>query len=55
MVAASACAVFIGLRVVAIRYVVTEWAPATLALYRFTIASVRISSFHREPAAKPKH
>ena len=45
MVAAAASAVFTGMGVVAIRFVVTEWEPATLAFYRFTIASVTILPF----------
>lgn len=45
MAAAGASAVFTGMGVVAIRYVVTEWEPATLAFYRFTIASVTILPF----------
>ena len=45
MVAAAASAVFIGAGVVAIRFVVTKWEPATLAFYRFTIASVTILPF----------
>lgn len=42
MVAAAASAVFTGMGVVAIRFVVTEWEPATLAFYRFAIAAVTI-------------
>ena len=45
MVAAAASAVFTGMGVVAIRFVVTEWEPATLAFYRFTIAAVTILPF----------
>ena len=45
MTAAAASAVFTGMGVVAIRFVVTEWEPATLAFYRFTIASVTILPF----------
>ena len=45
MVAAAASAVFTGMGVVAIRFVVTEWEPATLALYRFAIAAVTILPF----------
>ena len=45
MAAAAASAVFTGMGVVAIRFVVTEWEPATLAFYRFTIASVTILPF----------
>ena len=45
MAAAAASAVFTGTGVVAIRFVVTEWEPATLALYRFTIASATILPF----------
>lgn len=45
MAAAAASAVFTGMGVVAIRFVVAEWEPATLAFYRFTIASVTILPF----------
>ena len=45
MAAAASFAVFTGMGVVAIRFVVTEWEPATLAFYRFTIASVTILPF----------
>ncbi len=45
MAAAAAFAVFTGMGVVAIRFVVTEWEPATLAFYRFGIASVTILPF----------
>ena len=45
MAAAAASAVFTGMGVVAIRFVVTEWEPATLAFYRFTIAAVTILPF----------
>ena len=45
MTAAAVSAVFTGMGVVAIRFVVTEWEPATLAFYRFTIASVTILPF----------
>ena len=45
MAAAVSFAVFTGMGVVAIRFVVTEWEPATLAFYRFTIASVTILPF----------
>ena len=45
MAAAGASAVFTGMGVVAIRFVVTEWEPATLAFYRFTIAAVTILPF----------
>ena len=45
MAAAAVSAVFTGMGVVAIRFVVTEWEPATLAFYRFAIASVTILPF----------
>ena len=46
MVAAAASAVFTGMGVVAIRFVVTEWEPATLAfLPLHTIAAVTILPF----------
>ena len=45
MTAAAVSAVFTGMGVVAIRFVVTEWEPATLAFYRFTIASVTMLPF----------
>ena len=45
MAAATASAVFTGVGVVAIRFVVTEWEPATLAFYRFTIAAVTTLPF----------
>ena len=42
LAAAAVSAVFTGMRVVTIRFVVTEWRPATLAFFRFTIASITI-------------
>lgn len=45
MAAAAACAIFTGMGVVATRFVVVEWEPATLAFYRYAIAAATILPF----------